>query len=119
MQLNGVPGDALFHEEVGYFDPLITLKLYDLTHLLVVNEVTIASKLLLEGFQEFLRIILLWQTLQRSQSLPSVPLLNADVKVILRRANVLVASERITLISERIESIEVLQAHAVAENRYI
>jgi hypothetical protein len=46
MQLDSVPRDALFCEEVGYFDPLVTLKLDDLTHFLVVNEVTVACKLL-------------------------------------------------------------------------
>jgi len=46
MQLDGVPRDALFDEEVGNLDPLVTLKLNDLTHLRIVNEVAVASKLL-------------------------------------------------------------------------
>lgn len=46
MQLDSVPRDTLFDEEVRNLDPLVTLKLNDLTHLRIVNEVTVASKLL-------------------------------------------------------------------------
>lgn len=50
MQLDGVLRDALFGEEVSYLDPLITLKLDDLTHFLVVNEVTVAGEFLCSGY---------------------------------------------------------------------
>lgn len=46
MQLDSVPRDALFDKEVCNLDPLIALKLDDLTHLLIVNEVAVASELL-------------------------------------------------------------------------
>jgi hypothetical protein len=46
MQLDGVLRDSLFREEADNLKPLITLKLDDLTHLLVVNESAVASKLL-------------------------------------------------------------------------
>ena len=46
MQLNSVFRDALFGEEIGNLDPLVTLKLNDLTHLLIVNEIAVASKFL-------------------------------------------------------------------------
>ena len=46
MQFNGVLRNALFCEEIGNFDPLIALKLNDLTHLLIVHEVAVASELL-------------------------------------------------------------------------
>lgn len=46
MQLDSVPRDALFNEEVCNLDPLITLKLNNLTHLLIVNEVAVASEFL-------------------------------------------------------------------------
>lgn len=46
MQLDSVPGDALFGEEVCNLDPLVTLKLNDLTHLFIINEVAVASELL-------------------------------------------------------------------------
>ena len=42
------------------------------------------------------------ETLQGGQSLSSIPLLNTDVKIILRRTYVLVAPERIALVSKRI-----------------
>jgi hypothetical protein len=48
MQLNGVLRDALFRQEVDNLKPLITLKLDNLTHFLVVNECAVASKLLRE-----------------------------------------------------------------------
>jgi hypothetical protein len=46
MQLDGLLVDTVFGEKVGYLDALITLKLDDLTHLLVVNEGTVTGKLL-------------------------------------------------------------------------
>jgi len=46
MQLDGILRDPLFREEADNLKPLITLKLDDLTHLLVVNESAVASKLL-------------------------------------------------------------------------
>lgn len=46
VQLDGVLRDPLFREEIDNLKPLITLKLDDLTHLLVVNESAVASKLL-------------------------------------------------------------------------
>jgi len=114
MQLNSVFRDTLFGEEICNLDPLVTLKLNDLTHLLIVNEIAVASELLFEGFEEFLGIILLGETLQRGQGLSSVPLLNADVEVILCGTHVLVAPERIALISKRIVSFQVLHvAHAM------
>lgn len=46
MQLDGAPRDTFINEEVRDFDPLISLKLDDLAHFLIVNKITIASKLL-------------------------------------------------------------------------
>lgn len=46
MQLDVSLRDSLFRKEVGDLDSLITLKLDDLTHLLVVNESAVASKFL-------------------------------------------------------------------------
>lgn len=48
MQLDGVLRNALLREELDNLKPLITLQLDDLTHLLVVNESAVASKLLYE-----------------------------------------------------------------------
>jgi len=117
VQLDGGLWDPLFSEEVGDLDPLITLKLDDLTHLLVVNESTVASKFLLECFKELLGIVLLGQTLQSGQRLPPVSLLDADVDVILLRTNVFTASKRVSLICKGVEGIEVLHAHAIERKR--
>ena len=46
MQLDGIPRNTLFGEEVGYLGPLITLKLDNLTHLFVVDDGTVAGKFL-------------------------------------------------------------------------
>jgi hypothetical protein len=46
MQLDGGLGDTLFGEEVRYLGPLVTLKLYDLTHVDIVDERSIASEFL-------------------------------------------------------------------------
>jgi hypothetical protein len=46
MQLDSGLGDTLLGEERVYLGPLIALKLYDLTHLVVVNESSVASKFL-------------------------------------------------------------------------
>lgn len=46
MQLDSGPWDPLFSEEVGDLDPLITLELDNLAHLLVVDEGSVAGKFL-------------------------------------------------------------------------
>lgn len=46
VQLYGVLRNAIFREEIGDLEPLITLKLDDLTHLLVFNESAVAGKFL-------------------------------------------------------------------------
>jgi len=103
VQLDGGPWDPLFSEEVGDLDPLIALELDDLAHLLVVDEGSVAGKFLLECLEELLGIVLLGQTLQGGQSLPSISLLNTNVDVILLSANVVVAE--VALVSERVERV--------------
>jgi len=63
MELDSVSRDTLFGEEICNLDPLVTLKLNDLTHLLIVNEVAVARELLFESFEEFLGVIFLGETL--------------------------------------------------------
>jgi hypothetical protein len=46
VQLDGGLGDPFLREEVGDLEPLITLKLNDLTHLLVVDESAVAGEFL-------------------------------------------------------------------------
>jgi len=50
VQLDVGLRNPIFRKEVGNLEPLITLKLNDLTHLLVVNESTVAGEFLLECF---------------------------------------------------------------------
>lgn len=112
MNLDRILRHAFFDEEVGYLDTLITLELDDLTGLLILNERAVASEFLLECLQELLSIVLLGQALQRREGLASVPLLNADVDVVLLRANVCARAKRVSLVCEGVESVEVLHAHA-------
>ena len=46
MELDRGLGNTLLREERGYLCPLVTLKLDDLAHLLVVNEGAVTSELL-------------------------------------------------------------------------
>jgi hypothetical protein len=46
VHFDDVPRDTLLSEEGGYFDPLITLQLDNLTHLLVVNEGAVTGEFL-------------------------------------------------------------------------
>ena len=62
--------------------PLVALELDNFAHLLIIYNRTIARKLLLERFQEFLGIILGWDSLEGSDRLSSVSLLNTDVDVV-------------------------------------
>jgi len=62
---------------------LITLKLNHLTHLTVRDDCAIASELLLDDLEDLLLVKLLWETLDRSQSLTTIALLDTDVDVIL------------------------------------
>jgi len=112
VQLDRRARDAFLDEEVADLCALITLKLDNLASFLVIDKGTIAGEFLLECLQEFLGIIFGWQSLQSGQSLPSVSLLNTNVDVVLLRTNVLVASKRISLVSKRIEGVEILYAHA-------
>jgi len=65
MDFDGRFLDPIVREEGGDLDTLVPLELDNLTHLLVVNKCAVAGKFLLEGFQEFLGIILFGQPLQR------------------------------------------------------
>jgi len=113
VNLDGVLGDAFFDEEVGYLETLITLELDDLTGLLIINEGAVTSKFLLECLQELLGIIFFGQALEGCESLASVPLLDTDVDIVLLRSDVGTAAERVSLVCEGVESVEVLHAHAM------
>jgi len=116
VQLDSGLGNPLFGEEGRNLEALVTLELDHLTHLFVFDEGAVASKLLLEGFQEFLEIVLFGQALEGGQGFPSIALLNANVDVILLRPNVLV-SKGVAFISEGIVGSKVLNAHTTRERK--
>jgi len=88
MDLNGLGIKLqtllLVGEELLNIFALITLKLNHLSHLTVDNDGSIASELLLDDLEDLLLIELLWQTLDRRQSLTTISLLDTNVNVILR-----------------------------------
>jgi len=110
MHLDGTLGDAFFSEERRDLDSLVPLELNHLAELLVVDECAVAGKFLLKRLQELLGVILFRQALQCGQRLPSVPLLDTDVDVVLLGADVV--SDGITFVRERVVGCEVLNAHA-------
>lgn len=69
----------LVDQKLIHILPLITLKLNHLPHLGIIDNIAIARKLLLQRLEDFLRTELLGQTLDSSQSLTVVALLNPDV----------------------------------------
>ncbi len=79
VQLEAVFGDQEF---LNIFS-LIALELNDLSHLTIGYDGTIASELLLDHLEDLLLIEFLGETLNRSQSLTTISLLDTDVDVIL------------------------------------
>jgi len=75
--------DASLNKEIGNILPLVTLKLNDLSKLRVLDNSTIAAELLLEVLQYLVVAELLLEALHSGQALASVPLLYADVDVLL------------------------------------
>lgn len=73
VDLNGLD------EEFLDLQTLITLKLQDTSHLLVIDKGSIAGKLLLEHLKNFLQVKLLGESLDGGQSLSTVTLLDTDV----------------------------------------
>jgi hypothetical protein len=87
---------------------LISLKLNHLTHLSVSDDGAIASELLLDDLQDLLLVKLLGKTLNSSQSLTTIALLNPYMDVVLRLfslAGVFVG------FGEGVEGLEVFDGH--------
>lgn len=72
----------LANQELRHFNSLITLQLDNLTQLLILDNVTVASKIFLQNLQDFLQVILNWQTLHSGQGLTTVTLLDTDMDVV-------------------------------------
>lgn len=77
-------GNAGGEEEVGDILALIALELDHLADLLVLHNVAIAAELFLEIFKDFVVAELLPQPLNRRQALLPIPLLYANVNILLR-----------------------------------
>ena len=73
----------LVGEKLSDFGALIALELDHLAHLTVANDGAIASKLLLDDFEDLLVVELARDTLNSGQSLASITLLNTDMNVFL------------------------------------
>lgn len=87
---------------------LVTLQLNHLTHLRVRDDGAIASELLLDDLQNLLLVKLLGQTLNGSQSLAAIALLNSNVNVALSLfslAGIFVG------FGEGVEGLEVFDGH--------
>ena len=80
----GVQFEAVFGDQ-EFLDifSLVTLELNDLSHLTISYDSTIAGELLLDDLEDFLLIKLLGETLDSSQSLTTIALLDSDVDIIL------------------------------------
>jgi len=74
----------LIDEELLHHLALVTLELDDLAHLAVSYDGAIASELLLNDLEDFLLVKFLWKTLNSSQSLSAIALLDPYMDVVLR-----------------------------------
>jgi len=74
----------LVGEEFLHILALVSLKLDHLSHLSVVDNGAIASELLLDDLEDLFLVELFGQSLNCSQSLTTIALLNTNMNVILR-----------------------------------
>lgn len=64
------------------FKSLVTLHLNNFSQLVVLDDVTVTGKVLLQDFQDLLQVIFAWQTLDSGQGLSTVTLLDTDMDVV-------------------------------------
>lgn len=74
----------LVDQEFLHILALVTLQLDHLAHLRVVDDGAIASELLLDHLEDLLLVKLLGESLDRSQGLAAIALLDTDMNVVLR-----------------------------------
>lgn len=72
----------LLDQELRHLHSLVSLQLDDLSHLVILDDVTVAGKILLQNLQNLLQVILSGHTLHSGQGLTSVTLLDTDVDVV-------------------------------------
>jgi len=112
VKLDSTLRNTFVGKERGDLEPLVSLKLDDLSELFVVDKCSVTSKFLLKGLQQLLGVVFFRESLQRCQGLATISLLNTDMYVVLLGSNVFVVSKRITLVREWIVRVEILNAHA-------
>lgn len=72
----------LTNQELRDFNSLITLHLNNLSQLVILDNVTVTSKILLQDLQDLLQVVLARNSLHRGKSLTTVTLLDTDVDVV-------------------------------------
>lgn len=93
---------------------LITLKLDHLAHLSVIDDCAIASEFLLDDLEDLLLIEFLGQTLDSSQGLATIALLNPNMDVVLR----LLSFPGIFVgFGEGVEGLEIFDGHKLVCSR--
>ena len=75
--------NSFLHKEVSHILSLVALKLDNLAELRVLDNSTVAAKVLLEGLDKFLEAQSLGQSLNGCEGLSTIPLLDTDVDVVL------------------------------------
>jgi len=87
-----LPNKCSLNEEVRNVFALITLELDNLAKLLVMHNIAIAAELFLQIFQNLLIAELFPQTLHCRQTLLPIPLLYADMHILLRPGGISIFS---------------------------
>lgn len=83
-------------QELGHLDSLVALHLDDLSQGLVLDDVSVTGKVLLQDLQDLLQVVLRRQSLHSGQSLTTITLLDTNVDVVgLLRLRISGVSERI------------------------
>lgn len=76
-------GNTSSHKEVRNILPLITLKLYHFAKLLILHNVPVAAEFFFQIFEDFFVTEFFPQTLNSCQAFLSIPLLNANMNILL------------------------------------
>ncbi len=80
MNLDLVLGcNLLGNQELLGLDTMISLQLDDFTHIIILDDVSIAGEFLLEGFEDTLLVQIGWDALDSGQGLSSISLLDTNV----------------------------------------
>jgi len=85
MDLDGLGVDlktfVLINEKILHSIALVALQLDHVAGFFIIDDSAVAGKLFLDDLEDFLEVELGWDTLDRSQCLTTITLLDADVDV--------------------------------------